>query len=135
MAVSRQEYLSRLLCPPPGNLPNPGIEPASLVSPALADEFFTTSATWEAPIRSRSGSQLVAKPKPHREQLVTYSHAKHLPSVHPCQPPLLPAPAHGFLVLPRMSASEEPPPYPSPQLCNQALAFLIRVSYSPSKWV
>ena len=34
---------------PPGDLPHPGIEPASLMSPALADGFFTTSHTWEAP--------------------------------------------------------------------------------------
>ena len=34
-------------CPPPGDLPNPGIKPASLTSPALAGGFFTTSATWE----------------------------------------------------------------------------------------
>ena len=33
--------------PPPGNLPDPGIEPASPISPALAGRFFTTSATWE----------------------------------------------------------------------------------------
>ena len=32
------------------NLPNPGLQPASLMSPALAGRFFTTSATWEAPI-------------------------------------------------------------------------------------
>ena len=31
-----------------GDLPNPGIEPGSLMSPALAGGFFTTSATWEA---------------------------------------------------------------------------------------
>ena len=31
--------------PPPGDIPDPGIEPASLMSPALADGFFTTSAT------------------------------------------------------------------------------------------
>ena len=31
-----------------GHLPNPGIEPTSLTSPALAGGFFTTSATWEA---------------------------------------------------------------------------------------
>ena len=49
MDFSRQEYWSRLLCPPQGNLPNPGIEPASLTSPALAGGFFTTSTTWEAP--------------------------------------------------------------------------------------
>ena len=51
MRFSRQEYWSGLLYLPPrkvGNLPNPGIEPASLVSPALADGFFTSSATWEA---------------------------------------------------------------------------------------
>ena len=35
---------------PPGHLPNPGIEPASFMSIALAGEFFTTSATWEAPL-------------------------------------------------------------------------------------
>ena len=34
---------------PPGDLPNPGLEPRSHMSPALADRFFTTSATWEAP--------------------------------------------------------------------------------------
>ena len=48
MGFSRQEYWSGLPCPPPGDLPNPGIEPASLLSPALAGGFFTTSATWEA---------------------------------------------------------------------------------------
>ena len=32
MGVSRQEYWSGLLCPPPGNLPDPGIEPMSLMS-------------------------------------------------------------------------------------------------------
>ena len=34
--------------PPPGDLPDPGIEPSSLMSPALAGEFFTTSTTWVA---------------------------------------------------------------------------------------
>ena len=48
MGFSRQEYLSRLPFPPPGNLPNPGIEPKFLMSPALAGRFFTTSTTWEA---------------------------------------------------------------------------------------
>ena len=44
---------------PPGNLPNPGIEPTSLMSSALAGRFFTTSATWETP---QNPSQL---PGPH----------------------------------------------------------------------
>ena len=35
-------------CFPPGDLPSPGIEPMSLMPPALAGRFFTTSATWEA---------------------------------------------------------------------------------------
>ena len=45
---SWQEYWSGLTCPPPGDLPYPGIKPASLMSPALAGLFFTTSTTWEA---------------------------------------------------------------------------------------
>ena len=48
MGLSRQEYWSRLPFPSPGDLPNPGIKPMSLMSPALADGFFTASATWEA---------------------------------------------------------------------------------------
>ena len=49
MGFFRQEYWSGLPFPSPGNLPNPGIKPASLTSPALAGRFFTTNATWEAP--------------------------------------------------------------------------------------
>ena len=45
----RQAYWSGLPFPSPGDLSdNPGTEHRSLVSPALADEFFTTSAIWEA---------------------------------------------------------------------------------------
>ena len=47
MGFSRREYWSGLLCPPPGDLPDPGIEPASLISSVLVGGFFTTSATWE----------------------------------------------------------------------------------------
>ena len=39
MGFFRQEYCSGLPFPPPGNLPDPGIEPVSLVSPVLADDF------------------------------------------------------------------------------------------------
>ena len=48
MWFSRQEYWSVLPCPPPGDLPDPGIKPTSFVSPALAGGFFTTSTAWEA---------------------------------------------------------------------------------------
>ena len=43
----RQEYQSGLLCPLPEDLPDPGMEPVSLMSPALGSGFFTTSTTWE----------------------------------------------------------------------------------------
>ena len=42
MEFSRQEYWSGLPFPTPGDLPDLGIEPASLLSPALAGGFFTT---------------------------------------------------------------------------------------------
>ena len=48
MGFFRQEYWSGLPCPPPGDLPDPEIKLVSLMSPALAREFFTTSANWEA---------------------------------------------------------------------------------------
>ena len=48
MEFSRQEYWSGLPFPSPEDLPNPGIEPMLLMSPALAGRFFTTNAIWEA---------------------------------------------------------------------------------------
>ena len=45
-----QEYCSGLPCPSPADLSNAGIEPTSLMSPALAGGFFATSTTWEARI-------------------------------------------------------------------------------------
>ena len=43
MGFSRQEYWRELPFPPPGDLPDPGIEPMSPESPALAGGFFTTA--------------------------------------------------------------------------------------------
>ena len=56
---SQEKYQSGLLFPPPGDLPDPGMEhptslPLSLESPALADRFFTTNTTWEAPAAAGS---------------------------------------------------------------------------------
>ena len=45
MGFFRQEYCSGLPFPLPGDLPDPGIKPAFLTSPALAGGFFTTSTT------------------------------------------------------------------------------------------
>ena len=45
MEFSRQEYWNGWPFPSPGDLPNPGIKPVSLVSPALAGKFSTSWAT------------------------------------------------------------------------------------------
>ena len=47
--ILQARILSGLPCPSLEDLPNPGVEPTSLKSPALAGGLFTTSATWEAP--------------------------------------------------------------------------------------
>ena len=48
MEFSRQGYWSGLPGPPPGDLPDPGTKPESLMSSVLAGGFFTTSTIWEA---------------------------------------------------------------------------------------
>ena len=45
---SRQEYLSGLPFLTSRDLPNPGIKPASLMSPVLGGRYFTTEPLWEA---------------------------------------------------------------------------------------
>ena len=47
MQFFSQEYWSGLPCPPPGDLPDPWIEPVAFMSPALASRFFTTNTTWD----------------------------------------------------------------------------------------
>ena len=51
MEISMQEYWSGLPFPPPEDLPDPGVEPVSFMSPALVGGFFITTTTWEAPGR------------------------------------------------------------------------------------
>ena len=48
MGFSRQEHWNGMPFPPPGDLPNPGIEPAAFTSLVSAGRLFTTKATWEA---------------------------------------------------------------------------------------
>ena len=48
MGFSRQQSWSGYLFPTPGDLPDPGIKPGSLTSPALAGRFFITNGPWEA---------------------------------------------------------------------------------------
>ena len=47
MEFSRQEYWSGMPFPTPGDLPDSGMEPVSLMCPALAGRFFTSSVTCE----------------------------------------------------------------------------------------
>ena len=72
MRFSRQEYWSGLPFPPPGDLPDPGIKPASRMSPALADRLFTTSAAGEALVNKAWVKRIVnlgvirqCEPAPH----------------------------------------------------------------------
>ena len=69
IGFSRQEYWSRLPCPPPGDLPDPQIKPVSLRSPALAARFFTTRAIWETHLnttmKSESRSVVTNSFRPH----------------------------------------------------------------------
>ena len=59
LGISSQEYWSGLPFPPPGDLPHPGIKLESLMSPALAGGFFTTSATWSL-LRGINLSKIIA---------------------------------------------------------------------------
>ena len=79
MGFSRQEYWSGLPCPPPGDLPDPGIEPMSLTSPALAGRFFTTSTT---------SVQSLSRVRPHQPQHTRPPCPSPNPGVHPNSCPL-----------------------------------------------
>ena len=50
--ILQQEYWSGLPCPPPGDLPNPGIETIVSDISCIGSRLFTTSATWEAQFQS-----------------------------------------------------------------------------------
>ena len=63
MGFSRQEYWRGLPFPSPGDLPNPRIEPTSLMSPALAGRFFTTER------EARRGSQGASRAAPGKSGL------------------------------------------------------------------
>ena len=59
--LSRQEYWNGLPFPPPGDLPDPRIEPKSLTSPALAGGFFTTALPGK-PVNSYIKFQILMAP-------------------------------------------------------------------------
>ena len=64
MGFSSQEYWRGLPFPPPGDLPDPGIKPASPVSPALAGRFFTT----QPPVPADPGTNQGWKSPPRLSQ-------------------------------------------------------------------
>ena len=72
MGFSRQEYWSRLPIPTPGDLPNPGIEPVSLASPALVDWFYTTAAPEKPEVKGKQvqflARSLVVKGRREKDQ-------------------------------------------------------------------
>ena len=61
MGFSRQQHWSGLPCPSPWDLPDPGIKLTSLMSPALAGGFFTTSTIWEAKLGQRAKIDIFPK--------------------------------------------------------------------------
>ena len=63
VGFSRQEYWSGWPCPPPGDLPHPGIKPESFMSPVLADGFFTTSTTCCAAAKSLQSCLTLCDPR------------------------------------------------------------------------
>ena len=85
LGFSMQEYWSGLPCPPPGDLPNPGVKPASLTSPALAGGLFTTRSPWEAPPHTQVDDKecLHIPGKPFTAPFLSSSASPSLrPSVH-----------------------------------------------------
>ena len=104
MGFSRQEYWSWLPCPSPGDLPDPGIEPTSLASPALAGGFFTTSVTWEWGLnpmtsvltRNRKGEDTQRRPCEEGEIGAMWPQAKeHLEIPEAGRGGILPEPSEG----------------------------------------
>ena len=73
MESSRQESWSGLPFPTPGDLPHPGMEPASLASPALAGGFFTPEppgrSEWESARLTEGGRKGKGHFRPHTHSL------------------------------------------------------------------
>ena len=71
MEFSRQEYWSGLPFPPPGDLPDSGIEPASLTSPASTGRFFTIVPPGHKALTEAAHVSLVKRLQP-RQDTVPY---------------------------------------------------------------
>ena len=109
--------------PPPGVLPDPRVQPASLISPALAGRFFTTSSTWQALgiVHVGGKGKLVQNRRPFHLQVSSL-----LKITSRFEILLL----EGFLVL-WMSCFVPPPP--TFHICGIRLILLLYISFEVSK--
>ena len=62
IGFSRQEYWNALPCPPPGDLPDPGIEPVSPVSPALQADSLLTEPPGKLPVWLTTSQRVLSFP-------------------------------------------------------------------------
>ena len=104
--------------PLPGDLLGQGIKPVSLVSPALAGAFFTTSATWEAPT-GNTPIHLVAQSRNQTGKLPPLSHCIHHQS---CQ----------FYTLGCLKHTYPIPPQPVAMLVQAITFYVDSCSYCPA---
>ena len=129
MEFSRQGYWNGLPFPPPGDLPDPGIDPKSPASPALAGRFFTTEQP-EKPSRKSNASQMYSH---HKEPLAALLQNQAV-SVTSFPIPSLPSriSQHLSLHLPCQTAGQHPPYWlalpPHLALDPQPLICLLRPS-------
>ena len=82
MGFSRQEYWSGLSCPPPGDLPDPGIEPMSLEYPELAGRFFTSAPPGKCVVLQCSSSVVSDSLRPRESQHTRPPCPSPTPRVH-----------------------------------------------------
>jgi len=128
--LSRQECWSGLPCPPPGDLPNTGIE--LLMSPALAGGFFTTNTTWEAQKNAYSQANgdsqspwLQKGPLTFRQGATLTAAMKHTPEPVETPLPRLPSPSPHTQAArasswPTTACPHPVRPGPSSAVCQQA---------------
>jgi len=79
LGILQARVLERVACPPPGDLPHPGIKPASLMSPILTGRLFTTSTTQKAQVGHMSGEFQRQRWKNRQQQNTGDENANVLP--------------------------------------------------------
>ena len=133
MGFSSQQYWSGW-CPLPGDLPDPGTELASLMSSALAGEFFTTNATWEAhqnlSVQSVQFSHWVVSDSATRQASLSITNSRSSLKLMPIES-VMPS---NHLILCRPLPLLPPIP-PSIRVFKTSHMFLIVVTFLPINWI